>query len=306
MALASLAAIDVGSNAMRLRIVEVRRGGRSAEIASMRAPVRLGADVFGGGRISRETLDRAAGSFRRFRELMDDAGIDGYRAVATSATREASNGGALVRAAKGAGLALEVIDGDEEARLVRCSLHRCLDLEGRTVTADLGGGSTEIAVLDDHHVVRSTSLPIGTLRLSQATSHARSPGGEVRARHLRALTGAIERSLACVTPWLRGADRFVATGGSARALAKLCPSRDDEILLADVLRVTDRLRLMTESERMRAFGLRADRADTIVPGALVLARVAAAARCRSILVPPAGVRDGILADLERRHAVVAA
>jgi exopolyphosphatase / guanosine-5'-triphosphate,3'-diphosphate pyrophosphatase len=303
---ATLAAIDLGSNAMRLRIVAVREGRRSFEIASQRAAVRLGAEVFAEGRISRATLAHAADSFRHFRDLMDEAGVDDYRAVATSATREAANRGALVRAAKDAGLFLEVIEGDEEARLVRSSLRRSVALEGRTVTADIGGGSTEVAVLDDHRVVRSTSLPLGTLRLSQETRSVARASGVVGAKHLRALTSAVERSLAKVATWGHGADRFVATGGTARALAKLCPAQGDEVLLADVERVTERLRVMTDRERVRAFGLRADRADTIVPGALVIARVAAAAGARSVIVPAAGVRDGILADLERRALVVAA
>ena len=272
----------------------------------MRAPVRLGVEVFAGGRLSRETIDRAGGSFRHFRELMDDARIDAYRAVATSATREASNRGSLVRAAAEAGITLEVIDGEEEARLVRSSLRRRLALDGKTVTADIGGGSTEVAVLDDHRVVRSSSLPLGTLRLSQATADTSTGGGSMGNAHLRSLDDAIERSLAAVSPWLRNADRFAATGGTARALAKLCASRDDEVLVSDVVRVTERLRLMTERERMRAFGLRSDRADTIVPGALVIMRVAAAAGARSVVLPAAGVRDGILADLERRWLVVAA
>lgn len=104
-----LAAIDVGSNAMRLRIVQLTADGRPIELASMRAPVRLGAEVFATRKISRRTLERAAVSFLEFRERMDEAGIDDYRAVATSATREAVNSSALVRAAAEAHIELEVI-----------------------------------------------------------------------------------------------------------------------------------------------------------------------------------------------------
>ena len=87
-----LAAIDVGSNAMRLRIVEVTLGGRHVELASVRAPVRLGADVFASGKIARGTLERAAHWFGELRDHMDDAAVHAYRAVATSATRDAANG----------------------------------------------------------------------------------------------------------------------------------------------------------------------------------------------------------------------
>ena len=294
-----LAAIDVGSNAMRLRIVRAGYRGRHTEVASHRAPVRLGAEVFATGKISARTLELLVDAFAHFRDVMDEHGVDTHRAVATSATREAFNGRAVVRAARASGIDLEVIDGEEEARLVRSSLHRVLLLEGRTVSADIGGGSTEVAVFEDEHVVRSTSLPLGTLRLSQQTLAARSgTSGAIGARHYRALGEHVERSLARVAPHIRKADRFVATGGTARALAKICGAVGDEILVSDVNRATERLRTMTDAERMRAFDLRSDRADTIVPGALVLARVAAAAGARSILVPAAGVRDGILAELD--------
>lgn len=308
MVMTRLAAIDVGSNAMRLRIVQLTADGRPIELASMRAPVRLGAEVFATRKISRRTLERAAVSFLEFRERMDEAGIDDYRAVATSATREAVNSSALVRAAAEAHIELEVIDGNEEARLVRSSLLRSVALEGRTVTADIGGGSTEVAVFEDERVLRSKSLPLGTLRLSQDTAAARSSaGGAIGTRHLRALTDSVERTLARVSPWIRDADRFVATGGTARALGKICGmSGDDEIRISDVLRVTERLRVLSDEERMRAFDLRADRADTIVPGALVIARVAAAAGARSVVVPSAGVRDGILAELDLRRGSRAA
>lgn len=298
------AAIDVGSNAMRLRIVEVSAGGRHVELASVRAPVRLGADVFATGKIARGTLERAARWFAEFRDHMDEARIDAYRAVATSATRDAANRSALLQAASDADLDLEIIDGEEEARLVRSSLRRTVDLDGRTVTADIGGGSTEVAVFEDAHVVRSTSLALGTLRLVQqtATYRERSSGGAIGSRHLRALTETIQRWLARLSPWTSSADRFVATGGTARALAKLCgTSGEDEIAVSDVIGLTERLRVLTDDERMRAFDLRADRADTIVPGALVLTHLALAAGARSIVVPPAGVRDGILADLDLRR-----
>jgi exopolyphosphatase/guanosine-5'-triphosphate,3'-diphosphate pyrophosphatase len=303
-----LAAIDVGSNAMRLRIVQLMADGRQIELASVRATVRLGAEVFATKKISRRTLERAAASFVELRDRMDEAGIDAYRAVATSATREASNGRALVRAAADAGIDLEIIDGSEEARLVRASLRRSLVLEGRTVTADIGGGSTEVAVFEDERVIRSRSLPLGTLRLSQETAGARSAaGGVIGSRHLRALTDSVERTLARVSPWISDADRFVATGGTARALGKMCGTIGaDEIRIADVMRLTERLRLLSDDERMRAFGLRADRADTIVPGALVIARVAAASGARSVVVPAAGVRDGILAELDLRRGSRAA
>src|SRR5262249_8938946 len=116
---ARLAAIDVGSNALRLRIAEWR-DGELREIEARRGAVRLGHDAFKLGHFKNETLDAATKTFIEFRRAMDRAGVDDYRAVATSAARESKNGMALVsRASQRAGIELEVIGGAEEARLVR-------------------------------------------------------------------------------------------------------------------------------------------------------------------------------------------
>ena len=177
--MARLAAIDIGSNALRLRIVDVDppeqgpRGPRFRafrEVHADRAPVRLGHDVFTRQRLEPSIIAAACDALRRFRQAMDDAKVDRYRCVATSAAREAKNRDVLVeRAEREAGVHVEIIEGVEEARLVQVAVNERLDLEGRNVALlDIGGGSTEITLLRDRAALYARSLPMGTVRLIEA------------------------------------------------------------------------------------------------------------------------------------------
>src|SRR5438105_4206919 len=162
------AALDVGSNALRLRVVDAGgpSGGAPPQLAllppeasatpgwrdvlSLRAPVRLGSEVFVSGRLAPASIGQACAALKEFREAMDGAKVVAYRATATSAVREASNGSTLVeRARREAGIELAVIEGVEEARLIRLAVVRRLAIdESRALLVDVGGGSTELTLLD--------------------------------------------------------------------------------------------------------------------------------------------------------------
>lgn len=298
-----LGAIDVGSNAIRLRIVETSYGGDVArEVASERHPIRLGRDVFRSGELSRETLEQATHALTTMRTRMKREGVVAYRAVATSATRDAANGATLVlRARREAGVELDTIDGLEEARLVQVAVTRAVRLEGRTALADVGGGSTEVTLLEGTRPVTSSSLPLGTVRLLEAWN---PNGGAVGSRRLGVLGDVVDRALTHVAPALARAERIVMTGGTVTALAKLGGRDGHSVSVARLEAVLERLRRMDTDERMDVFGLRPDRADTILPAAVVVTRIARAAGARTIDAPGVGVRDGILAELavERRGA----
>jgi exopolyphosphatase/guanosine-5'-triphosphate,3'-diphosphate pyrophosphatase len=297
-----LGTIDVGSNAIRLRIVEVAYGQVIREVTSARASVRLGRDVFRSGRLSKTTLDDATRALAQFRATMDREEVASYRAVATSATREASNGAELVlRSEREAGIELETIDGYEEARLVNVAVAKAVRLVGRSALTDVGGGSTEVTLLDGRRRLRSVSLPLGTVRLLEAWN---PDGGAVGRRQLGILTEVVDRALADVAPDLARADRVLATGGTVTALAKLCGRDGHGVSVARLAHLLERLRKMNEAERATTFGIRADRADTILPAAVILTRVAAAAGAKTIEAPGVGIRDGILTELaaERRSS----
>ena len=177
------AAIDVGSNALRLRIIEAEAPDRSSQLAllpqdaspwrdvtSLRAPVRLGTEVFLSGKLAPATIGQACSALREFRQAMDEAKVAVYRATATSAVREAQNGGTLVeRARREAGVELEVIEGVEEARLIQLAVMRRMKLaDKRALLVDVGGGSTELTLVERGESSFSISLSLGTVRVKAA------------------------------------------------------------------------------------------------------------------------------------------
>lgn len=311
-----LAALDVGSNALRLRIVDgvvPSSDRRSAspphaaafrEVLSQRAPVRLGSEVFLSGALAPPSIDRACEALREFRRAMDDAQVDAYRATATSAVREASNAATLVeRARREARIDLEVIDGVEEARLIQLGVVRKLALfDRRALLVDVGGGSTELTYLDHGKRAWATSLPIGTVRLLATLLR-----GATTVDHARQelLFEEIDRALAVALPSLATTpfEVVVATGGSVDTLCDLCPREgghggyERAVDAAATKRLLATLFAMTADERRVSFRLRPDRADTIVTAASIFLRVAETFGADAIVAPGAGLREGILEDL---------
>ena len=237
------AAIDVGSNAIRLRIVDADRpssgnprqlplledgesGGQRDflnEVVTLRSAVRLGAEVFGGGRLAPSSIGRACEALRGFRAEMDCAQVDAYRAVATSAVREAKNGAVLIeRVRREAGIELEAIEGIEEARLIQLAVTRRLSLGSqRALLIDVGGGSTELTLLDHGRAEYTTSLPIGTVRLLETFMRGAETMNHVRQRLIEE---AIDRALAEAIPHIERVETLVTTGGSVDTLLDLCPA----------------------------------------------------------------------------------
>lgn len=297
------AAIDVGSNAMRLRVVEAQSPEQVREVAAERAPVRLGHDVFLTGRLAPSAALEAVDALKAFRDVMREAGVDGYRAVATSAVREAQNADLLVeRAEREAGIKLDVIEGVEEARLVLVAVRHAVKLKGRrALLVDIGGGSVELTLLTDQAPHASVSLPMGTVRLHEAFLEHDAPVSPER-RSL--LMEYIERSLT-EAEFLPGAmpDLVVATGGNAEAIASLCPfpSADGDGIDAAAMRaLRDEMAALSPKARRERYTLRGDRADVIVPALFVLSMVADAVGAAHVVTPGVGLKDGILAELVDR------
>jgi exopolyphosphatase/guanosine-5'-triphosphate,3'-diphosphate pyrophosphatase len=318
--MARLAAIDLGSNAIRLRIVDVDpprdtpdgpRFYAFREVSADRASVRLGHDVFTRGEIEPSVIAAACDALKRFRGAMDAAKVDRYRAVATSAAREAKNGDLLVeRAQREAGVHIEIIEGIEEARLVQLAVSERVALGNRrAVLVDIGGGSTELTVLRDRRAEYSRSLPVGTVRLVEAFLDARGPVDDVR----RTLIGEyVERACDEAVREIRelagegSVDLLIGTGGNIETLADLCPvpgafPEGRAIHAASMARLLDELCASGVDERVARWGLRPDRADTIVPAASVLGWLARAFGLASISAPGVGLKEGVLVDLARAH-----
>src|SRR5678816_2795426 len=163
----TIAAIDVGSNAIRLAIARVMSGGTYEVVHLAREPVRLGHDVFATNRISPETIKAALIAFRRFRELLNKHSVNRFRAVATSAVREAENGDRLAaQISRRYGIGLTVIDPEEEARLVHLAVKDRVRLGGKVaLLVDIGGGSVEISLATANGIVSTDSFAMGSVRL---------------------------------------------------------------------------------------------------------------------------------------------
>jgi exopolyphosphatase/guanosine-5'-triphosphate,3'-diphosphate pyrophosphatase len=341
--MARLAAIDIGSNALRLRIVEVDppaigpdgpRFTAFRDVFVDRAPVRLGHDVFTKGFIEPGVIGAACEALRRFRAAMDGAKVDRYRAVATSAAREAQNGDLFVeRAEREAGIHVEVIEGSEEARLVHLAVAERVDVRGRTVLlVDIGGGSTELTLMtgagSDHVMPAfSRSLPVGTVRLVEAFLEGRGP---IDAEHRSLLDEYVDRVFAEAVPEIHqlaagGIDLMIGTGGNIETLADLCPvpgqrwgsarqepssapnpaafTESRAIDVAGMDRLLDELCARSVDERAGRYTLRPDRADTIVPAATILTRIARAFGRGRVSAPGVGLKEGVLVDVARRHFI---
>jgi exopolyphosphatase/guanosine-5'-triphosphate,3'-diphosphate pyrophosphatase len=320
--MARFAALDLGSNALRLRIIEAfaaragdgqlsllpSEGSTFRELKSLRAPVRLGSEVFVTGRLAASSIGQACAALREFRQEMDAAKVDVYRATATSAVREAQNGSTLVeRARREAGIELEVIEGVEEARLIQLSVVRRLSLaDKRALLVDVGGGSTELTYLDRGNNAFSMSLPVGTVRLLEM--YLRNAKVVDRARQKLLLEG-IDRALAEAIPQLSKMpfEALVGTGGSVDTLSELCPVKGgfagypravDVPLMKTLL---GKLFGMTADQRRDTFGLRPDRADTIVPAASIFLRIAETFHAKAVVAPGVGLKEGILEELVDKH-----
>jgi len=295
-----VAAVDVGSNAIRFVGAEFTGPREYQPLVEIRVPVRLGHDVFLTGRLAQEAMDAAVEAFVVFRRHMEELGINHYRAVATSATRESRNGEEFVRRVRErSGIELEVITGTEEARLGFEAMRSRVPMgEHRWILVDLGGGSVEVSLVDATGILWSESHVMGSVRLlEELQASGEEPGRFQRLMREYAATLQIP---AIAQQWRpRG---VIAAGGNIEALARLTgndPSGPGvaRLPLASLRSAIDLLGRMSYRQRVDQLGLREDRADVIVPAAMIYERVAALAGADEILVPAVGLKDGVLVDL---------
>jgi exopolyphosphatase/guanosine-5'-triphosphate,3'-diphosphate pyrophosphatase len=297
-----VACVDMGSNAIRFLAAEFTSGTEFTVLESERCPVRLGHGVFLSGRMDAAAMDAAVEALAGFRVAMDVANVEEYRAVATSAVRESSNGDEFVaRIRDEAGIDLEVISGSEEARIVHLAVATRIPLgDRRWLLVDLGGGSVEVSLVDQHGTFWSESHTMGSVRLLEELTEAGTDPGRFR----RLLEEYI--SVLKVPPVVAGQRiaGYIATGGNIEALAKLGGYELDEGVMnlsVETLRtVIERLARMSFHERVNELGLREDRADVVLPAALVYERLAELCDADEIVVPHVGIKEGVLYDLVSR------
>lgn len=286
------AAIDIGTNAARLLIGEVRMTNLGLQIQKLgyyRSPLRLGDDVFSKGKISASKLKQFIQTMQAFQLLATAHQVTALRTVATSAMREASNNKKVAKEIlQQTGLQIEVISGEEEAQLIFNAfelLH--LGRQAQYIVVDVGGGSTEISVFEEGKRRASQSFELGTLRLlnqkvapniwdtfkTWIQTHAK-----VQEAHI-----------------------VFGTGGNINRALKMLPNKSAKISLKDLVQLHGKLCPLTLNQRIEQFQLKADRADVIVPALEIYIAALSALEQEHIVVPKIGLADGILLELYLTH-----
>ena len=298
-----IAAIDAGSNAVRLSVARAYSALDIEPLVTERCALRLGEGVFVRHRFSEEVLKKSVKVFRRLHEIMEEFGVTKYRAVATSASREAQNRNTFIRRVKkSAGIQLEVISAKEESRLGREAVFAALGPEAQPgFIADLGGGSLELSILHDHAVANGAQIPLGTVRLMSTLN---LPGviRPVQAEQVRRYVRALLESRLPSRPNL--ADRVaVALGGNAETLANVAPGpRQDGLPTLEVSLLRERLPDILRRDvrsRMKAYGVRRDRADVMAVAALIFVTLGRYLNIRTFAIPSVGLREGVLQEIAR-------
>ncbi len=299
--------VDMGSNAIRMLILEAVPGGTVRLLENHRVPLRLGGEVFRSGRIAADTLTELVDAFRRFRATCDRLQVAHVRAIATAAVREARNRDqVLERIRTQTGIEVEVITGTQEALLLARAVRTVLPLtDGNSLLADLGGGSVEVVLLQQDQVTMADSYRLGSLRLLRAANEANGDGDllDLLHRHVRG----VEKRIAARLGGTR-IDRCVATGGNVETLCDLAGGGTaakkqgvDWLPLDDLERVVRELAAFSPVERTARWGLKPDRADTIVPAGVVYARLGRIAGQDGLLVPRVGIKDGLVQEVLAGH-----
>ena len=308
--MARYAAIDIGSNSVRMEAAEVLPGQPTRILASDREVTRLGESVFRAGAVSEEALKNTCAVLTRMSELYHRLDVVGVRAVATSAIRDTRNQKEfLARASEAISSPVEIISGREEARLIHLGVESSWPQTGRRVIIiDIGGGSAEIIAAEDGHLREAYSKPLGAVRLRESFLADEPPS----ARQLHQMHEYIQEKLWSAVRRLghTGWDRAIATSASASAVASAVArvprsKRDDidrlRVTTAQVRNLYQKLAQLNLAGRRKITGIGPRRAEIIVPGIAVLLDFLQEFHLPAVYYSSAGVRDGIIADLAARN-----
>jgi exopolyphosphatase/guanosine-5'-triphosphate,3'-diphosphate pyrophosphatase len=281
------AAIDIGSNAMRLLIANiVEQDGKDSQFnksSLVRVPIRLGQDAFTVGEISEENIDRMCDAMKAFNLLMKVHKVEHYKAFATSAMREAYNGKEVTEIIKKkTGIKIEIIDGKKEAAIIASSdLHSLIKTDKTYLFVDVGGGSTEFTLFSDSKMIVSRSFKAGTVRLLNDMVHD-VVWDEIE-KWIRTNTADFEE----VT--------LIGSGGNINKLFKMSGKSQDKPLSYIYMNSQYAfLNSLTYEQRISELGLNSDRADVIIPATRIYLNAMKWSGARNIYVPKIGLADGIV------------
>jgi exopolyphosphatase/guanosine-5'-triphosphate,3'-diphosphate pyrophosphatase len=304
-----LAAIDIGSNSVRLLVAEALRGGAYRILDEEREPTRLGRSVSEHGRLDDESMDRTVAALRTFREIAAGYQVTSLRTIATCAVREARNGPEFCRRVREqVGIDVEVITGDREARLAFSSVQNAFDLTGRNViVADIGGGSTEVVFSTGNLIESIFSTPLGAVRLTEQFHLGEGAEPEAFLRDAARMEAEVAACLKKRTTRPLFAPHFlVGCGGTFTTLAELMMASKKEVDVpvagykvshAEVRHLLDRLVKMPLRARRGMAGMTPDRADIIVAGLTIVDALMKRFRVNTLVIHTRGVRDGLVREM---------
>jgi exopolyphosphatase / guanosine-5'-triphosphate,3'-diphosphate pyrophosphatase len=280
------AAIDIGSNAVRLLIADVIEGAGEPAFKKntlIRVPLRLGDDAFLDKRISEKKAEELLKTMIAFRNLMDVYKVSDYMACATSAMREAANGKDIVRNIQNkAKIDLEIIAGQREANIIYSShIEQHLDRKKSYLYIDVGGGSTELSVFSENKLVASRSFDIGTIRILDNQDK--------------------DETWKDMKEWVRSHSKVykslvgIGTGGNINKLFRMSEEKENTPLsIARIQALYQKLNSFSMKERISVLNLNPDRADVIIPACEIYLAVMKWGGVKNIYVPKVGLVDGII------------
>ncbi|WP_177764814.1 Ppx/GppA phosphatase family protein [Flavobacterium sp. I3-2] len=280
------AAIDIGSNAVRLLITNIIEDKNRIQFNKshlVRVPIRLGQDAFTVGEISEENIDRMTKAMKAFKLLMEVYGVEKYAACATSAMREAFNGTDIVKSIKNESeIQIEIIDGKKEALIIANSdLNTIIKNDGNYLYVDVGGGSTEFTLFSNGKQITSKSFKNGTVRLlnNMVTENVWNE----------------------IQKWIKNAVtdypniQMIGSGGNINKIFKMSGKPQDKPLTNIYLnQQLQKLNAMTYEQRISELGLNIDRADVIIPAIQIYSNALKWSGAKQIFVPKIGLSDGIV------------
>ncbi len=303
------AAVDIGSNSIRMQAAETGPGVAATILAAERQVTRLGEGVFRDGRITANAMEFVCQNLARMAATYQKLDVIGVRAVATSAVRDASNAQEfLERAAQALGTPVEIISGQEEARLIQLGVQARWPQAGkRVLIIDVGGGSAETILADQGVLAEAFSKPLGAVRLTEVFLKTDPP----TPLELHRMNEYIEEKLAAPVRRIGAGpfDRAIATSATAAAIVcavnRVARSRREEAdrlkaSVAQIRRFFRDIRVLDLAGRRKVQGIGPNRAELIVAGAAVFLRALEMFQQPALHYSSAGVRDGIIADLASR------
>ncbi|UOE36988.1 MULTISPECIES: Ppx/GppA phosphatase family protein [Chryseobacterium] len=281
-----IAAIDIGSNAARLLINEVKIQNGKPEFIKLnllRIPLRLGMDVFTIGKIGEEREKMVIDSMKIFSDLMKVYKVEHYRACATSAMRDADNGKEIIEQVKQTSeISIEIISGDEEATLIyENHVAEGLDKDFAYLYVDVGGGSTELTFYENNKMIYEKSFNIGTIRLLNNL---------VTENNWKEMKEEIKKNIVSKKPIVA-----IGSGGNINKVFSMSKTKDGKpISSAHLKKVYKEFNDLTVEERMTKYGFRQDRADVLVPALKIYNNIMNWSEITKIFVPKISVADGLI------------